>query len=417
MARIFLSHASGDNRQAIALRQWLVQQQPRLSTEIFLDIDPENGIRPGVRWKEAVRQANTDCEVVICLISRRWHESHECKAEYRLAEALGKPILVARLEPAGDDITGEWQRCDLFGEGPATRIYPGGTGDAVEFRTAGLDHLLTGLDPMLAARAASLSATGTGRFGFHPPGRARVWLALGAVLVLATSVGIYTWARGTDNSGDSTTPLTVDVATVVTGRCTTLIFDKPIAELGSPPKLPAEYAKWAWQHNGVEAAPFGGFRAGRVQLSMRGTGPTPVTITSLSAEVVDRKPGPMTGTVVSGQCGSSTTGRLAEVDLDADPPKILRSNSDPNQLWGQDTNTTPLQFPYKITDTDSELLLIIAEVRSNDTVSYRLHIGWTDGARSGTEVVDNGGKPFQVATADTQALLYVPSGDTFTAIK
>ena len=43
--------------------------------------------------------------------------------QYRSAEDRGKPIFPVRLEPAsGRDITAEWQRCDLYGEGPKTAI-------------------------------------------------------------------------------------------------------------------------------------------------------------------------------------------------------------------------------------------------------------------------------------------------------
>jgi hypothetical protein len=59
--------------------------------------------------------------------------------------------LKAWLEPtAGRDITSEWQRCDLFGDGPETVIEVGPT-ESVEFLTAGLVRLQKGL------RAAGIS--------------------------------------------------------------------------------------------------------------------------------------------------------------------------------------------------------------------------------------------------------------------
>lgn len=247
--------------------------------------------------------------------------------------------------------------------------------------------------------------------GGEPDGRRRRWvvpaLAGVGVVVLAVAVGVLVLP---DSGGEAAAaePFSAEASTVVTGWCSTLVFDKPVAELGAAPKPPAEYARWAREHDGVDADPMGGFSAGRVLLNLQGTGSAPVTITSLGAEVVDRTPGPMKGTKVSGQCGSSTKGRLAEIDLETDPPKIIRSNADPNQLWGSDTNSTPLQFPYKISETDPELLLIIAEVRGTDTVSYRLHVGWTTGSNSGTKVIDNHGKPFRVGTADPKAHTYHP---------
>ena len=123
MSRIFLSHSSLDSREALALKRWLVDQEPPLATDIFLDIDPEVGLRPGERWKDRLQQASAKCEAVVCLLSSNWEASHECKTEYRVAENLNKQILCARLEPsAGDDLTSEWQRCDLFGESDMTSI-------------------------------------------------------------------------------------------------------------------------------------------------------------------------------------------------------------------------------------------------------------------------------------------------------
>jgi len=141
VSRIFLSHSSRDNRQAVALTEWLSKQRPELANEIFLDISPQTGLRPGQRWKEALRQASDRCEAVICLVSRAWGRSPNCKTEYLTAENLGKHILVARLEALGDgDITSEWQRCDLFADGPQTEIaVPGGK--PVAFNTAGLYQL------------------------------------------------------------------------------------------------------------------------------------------------------------------------------------------------------------------------------------------------------------------------------------
>ncbi|MEO3756818.1 TIR domain-containing protein [Mycobacterium sp. B14F4] len=141
MSRIFLSHSNLDAREALALKRWLVDQEPPLATDIFLDIDPEVGLRPGERWKDRLQQASAKCEAVVCLLSSNWEASHECRTEYRVAENLNKQILCARLEPsAGDDLTSEWQRCDLFGESDMTSIDVSG-GPPVMFATTGLYRL------------------------------------------------------------------------------------------------------------------------------------------------------------------------------------------------------------------------------------------------------------------------------------
>lgn len=138
MSRIFLSHSSLDMRQAIALKRWLAGQDPPLANEIFLDVDVDvdAGLRTGTRWKQALSRANARPEAVVCLLSANWEASHECKGEYRTAENLNKQIFCARLEPStGDDLTSEWQRCDLFGDGPKTQIDIG-SGPPVDFATA-----------------------------------------------------------------------------------------------------------------------------------------------------------------------------------------------------------------------------------------------------------------------------------------
>ncbi|MBV8862242.1 MAG: toll/interleukin-1 receptor domain-containing protein, partial [Mycobacterium sp.] len=141
MPRIFLSHSSRDSRQATALKQWLAAERPELADEIFLDTDSRTGLRVGQKWKQTLFASGSRCEDVICLLSRNWEASAECKSEYRTAEGLGKRILVARLEDLGDGgITSEWQYCDLFADGPQTEIDI--ADDApVLFNTAALERL------------------------------------------------------------------------------------------------------------------------------------------------------------------------------------------------------------------------------------------------------------------------------------
>lgn len=125
----------------MAVKAWLIEREPGLGEEIFLDLDPHTGIRPGERWKQALKQANDRCEAVICLLSRHWLHSHECETEFRSAESLGKTILCARLEPVPDtNITSEWQRCDVFpghGPGPTTAVEVGDGGEPVVLDTSG----------------------------------------------------------------------------------------------------------------------------------------------------------------------------------------------------------------------------------------------------------------------------------------
>ena len=147
MSRVFLSHSSRDSRQAVAVKKWLIEQEPGLIDEIYLDLDPHTGIRPGEKWKEALNKASARCEAVICLLSKHWLNSRECEVEFRYAENLHKAILCARLEPVPDDnITSEWQRCDLFTDHrPTTEVDIADGGQPVALDSTGLQRLLNGL--------------------------------------------------------------------------------------------------------------------------------------------------------------------------------------------------------------------------------------------------------------------------------
>lgn len=62
MSRIFLSHSSANNAQALAVAAWLEQQG---WSDYFLDIDEDRGIAPGERWMAALTGAVDRCEAVL----------------------------------------------------------------------------------------------------------------------------------------------------------------------------------------------------------------------------------------------------------------------------------------------------------------------------------------------------------------
>lgn len=151
MSRIFLSHSSLDEREALAVREWLAENG---WDDVFLDVDPQRGLAAGERWQQALRDAADRCEAVVILISPAWAASKWCLAEFLLAKSLGKRVfgVVLRQTPPEDlprELTTEWQLCSLVGEFGQTdriRFTRGEATDEVDFLSAGLLRLREGLD-------------------------------------------------------------------------------------------------------------------------------------------------------------------------------------------------------------------------------------------------------------------------------
>jgi hypothetical protein len=126
MSRIFLSHSSKDNFEAIALRDWLASEGWK---DVFLDLDPERGIAAGQRWERALHDAASRCEAVIFLVSANWLGSGWCTKEYALARGLNKKLFAALTDPTRtigslpEELTGVWQIVDLV-HGQDLRLFP-----------------------------------------------------------------------------------------------------------------------------------------------------------------------------------------------------------------------------------------------------------------------------------------------------
>jgi hypothetical protein len=89
MSKIFISHSSRNDQEAIALKDWLVSNG---WNDVFLDLDPKRGLAPGERWQEALKAAAERCQAVLFLISKEWLGSRWCGIEFALAKMLGKPV-------------------------------------------------------------------------------------------------------------------------------------------------------------------------------------------------------------------------------------------------------------------------------------------------------------------------------------
>jgi hypothetical protein len=151
MSRVFLSHASANNAEAIALRDWLIENG---WDDLFLDLDPQRGLKAGERWQQALKKAAEQCELVIFLVSPTWAASSWCRAEFLLASTLNKLIFGVIVEPTPfadlpTELTAEWQLVDLTAgirdQVTTVTVPPGDDTETVEFSGDGLTRLRIGL--------------------------------------------------------------------------------------------------------------------------------------------------------------------------------------------------------------------------------------------------------------------------------
>jgi len=115
VARIFISHSSKNNAEALALRDWLVGQG---WNDLFLDIHPTDGLVAAERWQSALRASMGRCRAVIFCLSPEWRSSEHCISEFNEAMHVGAAPVGVVIKPiARDRIPGEmtsnWQIVDL----------------------------------------------------------------------------------------------------------------------------------------------------------------------------------------------------------------------------------------------------------------------------------------------------------------
>jgi formylglycine-generating enzyme required for sulfatase activity len=116
VSRIFLSHSSANNAEAVALRDWLADNGWK--DEVFLDLDPKRGIAAGERWERKLHEAASRCEAVLFLVSKAWLASVWCRKELNLAHSLNKRLFGVLIEDLPDrelpeDLAGTWQMVRL----------------------------------------------------------------------------------------------------------------------------------------------------------------------------------------------------------------------------------------------------------------------------------------------------------------
>ena len=155
MSRIFISHSSKDEAEAIAIRDWLEAKGWGGNDDIFLDLDPKRGLAGGERWEEALRRNVRRCEAVIFVITPAWCKSKWCFSELQLAKNFNKPIFgiitkKVKLSDIPSEMTKEWQVVDLTGSGKKEHFEVKAVSDGqthkISFNSTELVRLKTGLE-------------------------------------------------------------------------------------------------------------------------------------------------------------------------------------------------------------------------------------------------------------------------------
>jgi tetratricopeptide (TPR) repeat protein len=122
---LFLSYSSADELEAVALKHWLFDNG---WDDVFLDLDPERGLKAGDRWQEALKRAVDRCKAVMFIISPAWAKSRWCLAEFLLAKSLSKHIFgvivkETALSELPTELTSEFHLTYLVGKGEAEVIH------------------------------------------------------------------------------------------------------------------------------------------------------------------------------------------------------------------------------------------------------------------------------------------------------
>ncbi|MFJ9098678.1 helix-turn-helix domain-containing protein [Streptomyces sp. NPDC102405] len=184
------------------------------------------------------------------------------------------------------------------------------------------------------------------------------------------------------------TPLTWTVNSQIwEGSCGhDYVIDKPPSQV-PPPPLVQDAGIWAATQGAIHG------RETKVQISVQGRSSTAVVLEALRVRIAGRgSPAPGTAYAMDQGCGGGITPRGFDVNLDIDRPVA-------HAVAGNDTGQTvpAVQFPYRVSATDPEVLLVTATTQTYDCNWY-LELDWSSQGRTGTVRIDDHGRPFRTTS-------------------
>ncbi|WP_017237178.1 helix-turn-helix domain-containing protein [Streptomyces sp. SS] len=225
--------------------------------------------------------------------------------------------------------------------------------------------------------------------------RRRRWGGVGVVCGALAVVGTVTLGavllpgKTRERAAEPPAPLTWTVASHVRkDGCghTYLVERTP-----PPPPEAADARSWAAAQGAVD----GGETL--VRVSVQGKGAAAVVLQALHVRVVGRA-APLVRNAyrMDGGCGGAVTPRHLAVDLDR--PRPLARPVDGYDASGAEGRTIPaVAFPYAVTVSDPEELLVTARTAGCDCRWY-LELAWSSEGRSGTVRITDGGQPFRTSS-------------------
>lgn len=193
---------------------------------------------------------------------------------------------------------------------------------------------------------------------------------------------------GGDDKPGSGTPLTISTRSHVweNGCGHRYLIDRPPAQV-APPPVEQDAAAWASAHGAVHGG------TTNVEMTVKGRSESAVVLQALHVRVVGRRaPLSWSSFAMDNGCGGSLTPRAFSVNLDAARPLAVPTD-------GNDAGEPipAVRFPYRVSDTDPEVLLVNARTSGCDC-SWYLELDWTSGDREGTIRIDDHGAPFRTSS-------------------
>jgi hypothetical protein len=155
-----------------------------------------------------------------------------------------------------------------------------------------------------------------------------------------------------------------------------------------PPPVEQDARGWATALGAVPAGTM------KIELAVQGTSSDAVVLQGLHIRTVSKAaPLPWSAFSMASGCGGGLVPVSFDVNLDADRPL-----AHPTAGQQGDTVIPAVDFPFKVSKTDPQVLTIYAHARTVN-VAWYLELDWSSGGQSGTVRIDDHGHPFHTSGA------------------